>query len=91
MKIVFDAAMENGLNLWDTAFSYGVGTSEKMLGTFLKNQRGDFYVISDKLTSQCMSPESEALVKDMLDTELGLLGIDSLGINVIHFWEKVME
>ncbi|MEY8392940.1 hypothetical protein AALA98_16625 [Lachnospiraceae bacterium 45-W7] len=43
-------------------------------------------------------------VKDMLDTEHGLLGIDSmdktkglqqladrLGINVIRFWKKVME
>ena len=28
LKPIFDTAMENGLNLWDTAYAYGMGTSE---------------------------------------------------------------
>ena len=28
--------MANGLNLWDTADAYGMGTSEKVLAGFLK-------------------------------------------------------
>ena len=36
LKPIFDRAMENGLNLWDTAYVYGMGTSEKTLGHFLK-------------------------------------------------------
>ena len=31
LKPVFDTAMANGLNLWDTAYAYGMGTSEKIL------------------------------------------------------------
>mgnify|MGYP006336264451 CR=1 FL=1 len=33
LKPVFDAAMKNGLNLWDTATVYGMGESEKILGS----------------------------------------------------------
>lgn len=27
---------ESGLNLWDTAYAYGMGASERVLGTFLE-------------------------------------------------------
>ena len=33
LKPVFDAAMKVGLNLWDTATAYGMGESEKILGS----------------------------------------------------------
>ena len=36
LKPIFDTAMANGLNLWDTAYAYGMGTSEKVLAGFLK-------------------------------------------------------
>ena len=36
LKPIFDAAMVNGLNLWDTAYAYGMGTSEKVLAGFIK-------------------------------------------------------
>ena len=31
LKPIFDAAMASGLNLWDTAYAYGMGTSERIL------------------------------------------------------------
>ena len=31
LKNVYEEAMKRGLNLWDTAFVYGMGTSEKIL------------------------------------------------------------
>ena len=31
LRPIFDAAMKSGLNLWDTAYAYGMGTSEKVL------------------------------------------------------------
>ena len=37
LKPIFDKAMEKGLNLWDTAFAYGMGTSEKTLASFIKD------------------------------------------------------
>lgn len=36
LKPIFDVAMENGLNLWDTAYAYGMGTSEKVLAGLIK-------------------------------------------------------
>ena len=36
LRPIYDEAMDLGLNLWDTAFAYGMGTSEKVLGEFLK-------------------------------------------------------
>ena len=43
---VFDAAMKAGLNLWDTAYAYGMGTSEKVLGEFLRTVPRDSYLLS---------------------------------------------
>lgn len=34
LSLVFDTAMKAGLNLWDTAYAYGMGASEKVLGGF---------------------------------------------------------
>jgi len=44
LRPVFDAAMAHGLNLWDTAYAYGMGTSEQMLGAFLKGRARDTYL-----------------------------------------------
>ena len=30
LRPIFDTAMAHGLNLWDTAYAYGMGTSEKV-------------------------------------------------------------
>ena len=51
LKPIFDTAMENGLYLWDTAYAYGMGTSEKVLAGFLKGLSRESYLISDKFTS----------------------------------------
>ena len=53
LKLIFDTAMESGLNLWDTAYAYGMGTSEKVLAGFLKGLPRDSFLISDKFTPQC--------------------------------------
>lgn len=84
LQPVFDTAMDNDLYLWDTAFAYGMGTSEKLLGEFMKERPRDSYLVSDKLTPQCMNPKSETPVKDMLDTELEFLGIDQMDIYWVH-------
>ncbi len=52
LRPVFDAAMNAGLNLWDTAYAYGMGASEKVLGEFLRTVPRDSYLISDKFTPQ---------------------------------------
>ena len=62
LKPVFEAAMEKGLNLWDTAAVYGEGTSERILGNFVKETaRGDV-ILSTKFTPQIASDSPDAMV-----------------------------
>lgn len=84
LRPVFDAAMKTGLNLWDTAYAYGMGTSEKILGTFLRTVPREDYLISDKFTPQCADPASENAVISMFDASARLLGTDFMDIYWIH-------
>lgn len=84
LEPVFDAAMGAGLNLWDTAFAYGAGTSEKVLGEFLKELPRDSFLVSDKLTPQCMDASSATPVEDMLQRQLSLTGLDRFDIYWVH-------
>lgn len=84
LRPIFDAAMKEGLNLWDTAYVYGMGTSEKTLGSFLQDLPRDAYIVSDKFTPQCADYSSATPVKDMLKTEYEMLGIDSMDIYWVH-------
>lgn len=84
LRPVFDAAMQAGLNLWDTAYAYGMGTSEKVLGEFLHTVPRDSYLISDKFTPQCANPTVDNAVIAMYDTSATLLGTDFMDIYWIH-------
>lgn len=84
LRPVFDAAMQAGLNLWDTAYAYGMGASEKVLGTFLKDYPRDSYLISDKFTPQCANPNAENAVIALYETSAKLLGTDYMDIYWIH-------
>ncbi len=52
LRPVFDAAMKAGLNLWDTATVYGMGESEKILGTFVAGVKREDVEVSTKFTPQ---------------------------------------
>ena len=52
LKPVFDAAMKAGLSLWDTATAYGMGESERILGTMAKEYERKDVEISTKFTPQ---------------------------------------
>lgn len=84
LRPIFDAAMKEGLNLWDTAYVYGMGTSEKILGSFLKGLSRESYILSDKFTPQCADYSSATPVEDMLKTEYEMLGIDNMDIYWVH-------
>ena len=84
LRPVFDAAMAHGLNLWDTAYAYGMGASEQMLGAFLKGHARDSYLIADKLTPQCMDPSSDTPVPDMWEMQRKLLGVENMDIYWLH-------
>ena len=84
LRPVFDAGMRAGLNLWDTAYAYGMGTSEKVLGTFLKDYPRNSYLISDKFTPQCADPNAENAVTALYETSAKRLGIDEMDLYWIH-------
>lgn len=84
LRPIFDTAMKNGLNLWDTAFAYGMGTSEKMLAGFLKGLPRECYLISDKFTPQCADILSPTAMKDMIEMQLGLMELDRFDVYWIH-------
>ena len=84
LRPVFDAAMKVGLNLWDTAYAYGMGASEKVLGEFLNTVSRDSYLISDKFTPQCADPNAENAVTAMYEASAKRLGTDDMDIYWIH-------
>lgn len=84
LRPVFDAAMNEGLNLWDTAYVYGMGTSEKVLGEFLRTMPRESYLISDKFTPQCADSTAENAVTAMYETSAKHLGTDYVDIYWIH-------
>ncbi|MBR2737897.1 MAG: aldo/keto reductase [Lachnospiraceae bacterium] len=83
LKPIFDTAMEHGLNLWDTAYAYGMGTSEKVLAGFLKGLPRDSYLVSDKFTPQCENGKPTAMA-DMIEMQLELMDLDRFDIYWIH-------
>ncbi len=84
LKLVFDTAMTNGLNLWDTAYVYGMGTSEKVLAGFLKGLPRESYLVSDKFTPQCADANSATAMQDMIAMQLQLMELDRFDIYWIH-------
>ena len=84
LRPVFDAAMQAGLNLWDTAYAYGMGASEQVLGEFLRGLPRDSYFVSDKFTPQCADPAAENAVAAVFETSAKLLGTDCMDFYWIH-------
>lgn len=84
LRPIFDKAMENGLNLWDTAYAYGMGTSEKVLAGFVKELPRESYFISDKFTPQCADGSSPTAMQDMIEMQLKLMDLDRFDIYWIH-------
>ncbi len=83
LRPIFDTAMAHGLSLWDTAYAYGMGTSEKVLAGFLKGLPRDAYLISDKFTPQCAA-DSPSAMADMIEMQLKLMELDRFDIYWIH-------
>ena len=84
LKPIFDAAMAAGLNLWDTAYAYGMGTSERVLAGFLEGLPRVSYLVSDKLTPQCIDASAADPVAAMHDMQLDLMGLDRFDIYWVH-------
>ncbi len=83
LKAVFDAAMEGGLNLWDTATVYGMGASEDILGAFARTCPQENIILSTKFTPQIAGQGADP-VEDMCLASMKRLGTDFIDIYWIH-------
>ena len=75
LKPVFEAAMKAGLNLWDTATAYGMGESERILGTLAKQYSREEVLISTKFTPQ---------IAEIYDNSVEKMADASIDIYWIH-------
>ena len=83
LKEVFDAAMREGLNLWDTATVYGIGASEDILGAFAKTCPRENVILSTKFTPQIAGNGADP-VAEMCDASMKRMGTDYIDIYWIH-------
>ncbi len=83
LKPVFNAAMNKGLNLWDTATAYGMGESEKILGSFVAGEKRENVEVSTKFTPQLAEIYGNSVEK-MAQASMERMGIDYIDIYWIH-------
>jgi len=85
-KAVVDAALDVGINHFDTANIYGGGKSEEFLGRALGSRRADA-VITTKVGAGVPDGEaggSESLIHRACDESLARLGTDYIDLYVLH-------
>ena len=83
LQPVFDTAMKAGLNLWDTATVYGMGSSEMMLAGFINQYPREKVLISTKFTPQIAGTGANP-VEDLLNGSLQRFETDYIDIYWIH-------
>ena len=83
LKPVFDAAMHAGLNLWDTATAYGMGESERILGSLAADYKRENVLISTKFTPQLAEIYDNSVSK-MAEASMERMGIDYIDMYWIH-------
>lgn len=84
MADIFDTAIAQNLTLWDTAFAYGMGSSEQALGAQIRRYPRATLRISSKFTPNIADNNSQTPVADMLSGSLARLGTDYLDYYWIH-------
>ena len=83
LKPVFDTAMKAGLCLWDTATVYGMGESERILGTLAKGVERKNVQISTKFTPQ-IAEMYDNNVEKMADASIERMECDYIDVYWIH-------
>jgi aryl-alcohol dehydrogenase-like predicted oxidoreductase len=93
-----DLAFELGCNFFDTAWAYGQGRSEGLLGAFLKrHSRGKAYVATKIPPKNSIWPSRrdfkledcfpEEYILEYTDKSLKNLGVETIDLQQFHVWE----
>jgi len=92
-----DRAIELGCNFFDTAFVYGMGKSEKLLGAALKRHAGKRLFVATKVPAKNMKwPGSAAVpagdtfpadhITEYTEKSLENLAVDAIDLQQLHVW-----
>jgi aryl-alcohol dehydrogenase-like predicted oxidoreductase len=92
-----DRAVELGCNFFDTAFVYGMGKSEKLLGEALQRHKVKKLYVATKVPPKNMKwpgsagvPASEtfpaAHIREYTEKSLANLGVDAIDLQQLHVW-----
>jgi aryl-alcohol dehydrogenase-like predicted oxidoreductase len=80
---VIETAIEGGIRFFDTAFSYGPGTSEERYGKYLVPKYRDHVFLMTKSTA----PDGETLIEEM-DLSLKRLQTDHVDLLQVHAFQS---
>lgn len=89
-KAAISAALDAGINFFDTADIYGFGHSEELLGKFLKERRKEA-VIATKFglrtdnKGKIFYDNSLAWIEKALDGSLSRLGVGQIDLYQVHY------
>lgn len=88
-KVAFDilsAAVDSGVNFFDTADVYGNGRSETLIGRFLKETKAKVFVATKLGRTASLYPDkyTEANVRAATEASLKRLGVDTLDLTQLH-------
>src|SRR5258706_2952326 len=93
-KAVFDAYVKAGGNFLDTADGYTNGTSEKLVGEFIRSQR-DQFVVANKFSFNQRHGDPNAggnhrkNMAQALEGSLKRLGTDRIDLYWMHAWDEM--
>lgn len=84
------AALDNGINLLDTAYVYGLGHSEELVGEVMKEYDRDKIVLATKgaqdfTTGEQVIDNRPQFLTNQVNQSLQRLGVDYIDIFYIHF------
>lgn len=85
---VVDAAIDSGVNFFDTAASYGDGTSERFLGTALGARRGDVLIATKFPQSRGPGSCSPDAIRADCEASLKRLDTDYIDLYQQHYPDK---
>jgi aryl-alcohol dehydrogenase-like predicted oxidoreductase len=88
-----DQALDGGVNFFDTADIYGLGTSEERLGKFLGRKRqnaviGTKFGVRQDSSGKTFYDNSPEWLDKALDASLNRLNTDYIDLYQIHYWDN---
>ncbi len=92
---IIDAYANAGGNFLDTANMYKLGTSEKIIGEYLKNQDRDYFVVAtkyslkDNSTNPNASGNNRKNMMRSVEESLKRLQTDFIDLLYLHIWDDV--